>query len=501
MKKEVKVGLFAILMLLIGWGVIRVLKGADLFGNTNTYYAYYEQVGGLQEASQVMLYGVKIGSVTKVTLSEDPTKGVELTMEIEKRYQLPVDSKAKIFNNGLMGGKAVEIIYGQSSEMLSDEGVLQPEVTVDLMEMASSEMEGLITKVTTIMDNLTQTLEGINGLMAQNTQSITNIVSNVDGVTGNVNAMLAKERTHLEEALESLSKFSKSLGENTDEIDAIVRSEEEPTFENTIEAMKHCLDMGVNTLEMDFVLSGDGKVVVSHESYFHHRYTTRPDGSLVQKADPKEYLYKMTYDQIAKYDVGVRANDTYPDKACVPAVKPLAEDLITFVENYTKENGLSPVRYNIEIKSREADGEGINWPIYHDLVDACAKVLLSRHLDDRLVVQCFDVRALNFMHEKYPEFKLSYLTGAKDKDFDKFMAKLKFVPEWLSPHYTVVDEALVQKCREKGMKIVPWTVDQPEDLQRMIDLGVDAIITNYPDRLLKLTRGYAYPAPGPFPHR
>jgi hypothetical protein len=100
-KKEVKVGLFAILMLLIGWGVIRVLKGADLFGNTNTYYAYYEQVGGLQEASQVMLYGVKIGSVTKVTLSEDPTKGVELTMEIEKRYHLPVDSKAKIFNNGL----------------------------------------------------------------------------------------------------------------------------------------------------------------------------------------------------------------------------------------------------------------------------------------------------------------------------------------------------------------------------------------------------------------
>ena len=54
MKKEVKVGLFAILMLLIGWGVIRVLKGADLFGNTNTYYAYYEQVGGLQEASQVL---------------------------------------------------------------------------------------------------------------------------------------------------------------------------------------------------------------------------------------------------------------------------------------------------------------------------------------------------------------------------------------------------------------------------------------------------------------
>jgi glycerophosphoryl diester phosphodiesterase len=105
------------------------------------------------------------------------------------------------------------------------------------------------------------------------------------------------------------------------------------------------------------------------------------------------------------------------------------------------------------------------------------------------------------MHEKYPELKLSYLTDQKMKDFDAAMAKLKFVPEWLSPHYTTVDENLIKKCRDKGMKIVPWTVDAPEDLQRMIDLGVDAIITNYPNRLLMLTRGYAFPAPGPFPHR
>ena len=77
------------------------------------------------------------------------------------------------------------------------------------------------------------------------------------------------------------------------------------------------------------------------------------------------------------------------------------------------------------------------------------------------------------------------------------MAKLKFQPEWLSPHHSIVDDVLVAKCREKGMKMVPWTVDNPADLQRMIDLKVDAIITNYPDRLLRLTRGYAAPAPGP----
>lgn len=261
--------------------------------------------------------------------------------------------------------------------------------------------------------------------------------------------------------------------------------------ENTIEAMKHCLDMGVNTLEMDFVLSGDGKVVVSHESYFHHRYTTRPDGSLVQKADPKEYLYKMTYDQIAKYDVGVRANDTYPDKACVPAVKPLAEDLIAFVENYTKENGLSPVRYNIEIKSSQADGQSINWANYDKLADAIMRLLVKFHLDDRLVVQCFDARTLNYIQPKYPEINFSYLISNKtDLDFDGYMALLKFTPKWLSPHHSLVNEELIAKCREKGMKIVPWTVDKPEDIKRMIDLKVDAIISNYPDRVLMQTRGY-----------
>ena len=261
--------------------------------------------------------------------------------------------------------------------------------------------------------------------------------------------------------------------------------------ENTIEAMKHCLDMGVNTLEMDFVLSGDGKVVVSHESYLHHRYTTRPDGSLVQKADPKEYLYKMTYDQIAKYDVGVRANDTYPDKACVPAVKPLAEDLITFVENYTKENGLSPVRYNIEIKSSQADGQSINWANYDKLADAIMRLLVKFHLDDRLVVQCFDARTLNYIQPKYPEINFSYLISNKtDLDFDGYMALLKFTPKWLSTHQSLVNEELIAKCREKGMKIVPWTVDKPEDIKRMIDLKVDAIISNYPDRVLMQTRGY-----------
>ena len=263
--------------------------------------------------------------------------------------------------------------------------------------------------------------------------------------------------------------------------------------ENTIEAMKHALDMGVNTLELDLQISQDGQIVVSHDPYFHHRYAIRPDGSHISKNDPKEYIYTMPYSEVVKYDVGSRPSEVWPEKACVKTVKPLASDLIDFVENYVTEKGLSPVRYNIEIKSKDADGEGKNWPTYDRFVSECCKFLHSKHLGDRLVVQSFDVRALNYMNEKYPEFILSYLVDAKAGEFEAFMEKLEFTPQWLSPHFSITDETLVQKCREKGMKIVPWTVDKPEDIRRILDLKVDAIISNYPDRVLQQTRGFLSP--------
>lgn len=263
--------------------------------------------------------------------------------------------------------------------------------------------------------------------------------------------------------------------------------------ENTIEAMKHALDMGVNTLELDLQITGEDLVIVSHDAYFHSRYAIRPDGSYVQKDEPKEFVYTMPYDSIVKYDVGTRPSEVWPEKACFKTVKPLASDLIDFVENYTKEKGYSPVRYNIEIKSNRKKGEGQNWPSYDKFATLCCKLLHSKQLGDRLVIQCFDPETLNYVHEKYPEFILSYLVSAKAPDFETYMAKLDFTPQWLSPHYTIVDEELVRKCREKGIKLVPWTVDNPEDIKRILDLKVEAIISNYPDRVIEQTRGIALP--------
>ena len=222
MKKELKVGLFAVLVLVVGWGVVRYLKGSSVFSKTNTYYAYYEQVSGLQPASYVVLYGVKVGSVTNITLDEDPSKGVEVEFTVDKRYKIPVDSKAKIFSDGIMGGKAIDIEYGRSAEYISDEGTIQAATSTDLFEMAGSEIDFLNEKIASVVEGLTVTLDSVNKLVAANSESLTSIMTNVDGVTSNVNTMLAKEREHLEEALASLSKFSKSLGDNSEQVGGII---------------------------------------------------------------------------------------------------------------------------------------------------------------------------------------------------------------------------------------------------------------------------------------
>lgn len=222
MKREVKVGVFAVAVLLAAWFGARFLKGSELFSNNYKYYAYYDQVGGIQTASHVMIYGVKVGSVTKVTLDEDPSKGVELELSIDRRYRIPADSKAKIFSNGVMGGKAVDIVMGSSPEYVDDGGTLASEVGVDIIDMAGSELEFFKEKITEVVGSLTTTLDGINSLLEENSANLNSIVANVDGITASTDEIMRDQKTHLKEAIASLNLFAQSLGDNTEHIDSIM---------------------------------------------------------------------------------------------------------------------------------------------------------------------------------------------------------------------------------------------------------------------------------------
>lgn len=256
--------------------------------------------------------------------------------------------------------------------------------------------------------------------------------------------------------------------------------------ENTIVAMLNAMDWGVKTLEMDLSISKDKQVLVSHEQVMDHRYVTTPEGKSFTKLEEKRYkLYSMPYDSIKKYDTGIKGDPRFSQRKKIATHKPLLTDLIDETEAYARLNNLPLPFYNIEIKSSEKYDK-VYAPEYKEFVELAMSVILNKNIIDRLTIQCFDTRTLNYLHERFPQIRLAYLVGKQMVSFEDAMSKLTFTPEILSPDFNIVNKTLVEDVHKKGMKILPWTVDKLEDIQHLMDLKVDGLITNYPDRAMKL---------------
>ena len=257
--------------------------------------------------------------------------------------------------------------------------------------------------------------------------------------------------------------------------------------ENTIMAMKNAIDLGVDMLELDLMISKDSLVVVSHEEIMSSEYVTKPDGTRVTKAEEASLvLFGMPYDDIRRYDTGLAGDSRYPARVRIAACKPLLSELLDATEAHIREKGGRNLRYNIEIKASKGKEQRCMAPDYKTFTDLCMAVILEKGLGGRVTIQSFDARVLNYLHEKYPGIRTSYLIYLSATDFDKNLAKLNFIPDVYSPKHTFVDETLVAKAHAAGMEILPWTVDDEADLQRLARLSVDGVITNYPDRALRL---------------
>jgi len=250
--------------------------------------------------------------------------------------------------------------------------------------------------------------------------------------------------------------------------------------ENTIPAMIKALELGVNTLEMDIVISKDKQAVVSQEPYFNHEFSLTPSGKTIAFKDEKKYnIFKMNYEEVKKFDVGSKLHPRFPGQQKFKAYKPLLGELIDSVEAYVRINKLAKPDYNIETKLiRKGDGEF--QPSPEDYVDIIMAIVKLKKLEKRVIIQSFDLRTLKYLHGKYPKIRTSLGIDEKE-DFENNIAELGFKPTIYSPYAVLVGKNLVDKCHKAGIKIIPWTVNSVTDLKYLISLGVDGIITDYPN--------------------
>jgi glycerophosphoryl diester phosphodiesterase len=253
--------------------------------------------------------------------------------------------------------------------------------------------------------------------------------------------------------------------------------------ENSLPAFKKALDLNVNTLELGVVISKDKQVVVSHEPFMNHEFALDVFGNEIAPDIEKSFnVYTMTYDSIKLYDCGTIGNSRFPFQEKEPVYKPLLTEVIDLAE--AKSN--HTISYNIEIKSKP-EYDGIYAPSLEDYVQLVLNVISSKNIENRTSIQSFDLRALEEAKKKNPKFQISLLVDDNEYIETK-LSKLSFTPEIISPYFKLLDQQTVSKYQAEGFKIIPWTVNEIGDINLMIDLKVDGIISDYPNKVIQLKK-------------
>ena len=287
--------------------------------------------------------------------------------------------------------------------------------------------------------------------------------------------------------------------------------------ENTLPAFARALGIGVTTLELDCAITKDGVVVVSHDPALNPDITRGTDGKWLEKTGPA--IWSLTFKELQRYEVG-RLNPAnayakrWPEQRPADGTRiPRLADLFALV----KKSGNETVRFNIETKISPLEPAQTTSP--EDFVHKLISAVRSAGMDQRTAIQSFDWRTLQVVQKEAPEIPTVYLTVEKGF-MDSIQADQRSSP-WTagfhvsryggsiprmvkaaggavwSPYYAETTRNQVKEAQSLGLKVVVWTVNEPADMRRMIEWGVDGIISDYPDRLRQTAGELGAPLPHP----
>jgi glycerophosphoryl diester phosphodiesterase len=195
----------------------------------------------------------------------------------------------------------------------------------------------------------------------------------------------------------------------------------------------------------------------------------------------------MNYADIRMFDVGSKPYPAYPQQKQVKTYMPLLGELIDSVEAYTKSKKLKPTIYNIELKTNPRfDSLGYNSGP-EEMIDKVMEVVKTKNIGNRFYIQSFDFRPLIYLDKKHPQVTIGFLTSSRTLSLDDNLKQLGFTPDIYSPEYRLVTKEMVEACKKHKMKLVPWTVNTAAEMKTLIELGVNGIITDYPNLFAQLS--------------
>lgn len=191
MSKEIKIGIFAVSILIVSFFLINYLRGEDIFNREIELSSRFASVEGLVPSAPVYIKGYKAGKVSEV-IYDSEAEDFEVVCSIKKEFRIPSDSKMTIYSVDIMGGKGVKIDLGTSGLAASDGDVLAPAFEAGLMDGLAGGIGPLMAKVTSTLDSLSVTVSGINRMLSEeNSARVASTLAHLDRTMANVDALSA----------------------------------------------------------------------------------------------------------------------------------------------------------------------------------------------------------------------------------------------------------------------------------------------------------------------
>jgi glycerophosphoryl diester phosphodiesterase len=280
--------------------------------------------------------------------------------------------------------------------------------------------------------------------------------------------------------------------------------------ENTLAAFEHALELGVTTLEMDVAITADGVAVVSHDPALHAGLTRDAQGRWL--AAPGPLIRSLTLAEVQRYDVG-RLNPEHAYGKTYPQQQPRdGERIPTLAAVFArvKALGANDVQFDIETKVFPTRPNDTATP--EEFVRIMLAAIREAGVTERVMIQSFDWRTLQLFQAAEPRIRTMYLTvrnrnannaadpawtaGRLARDYPSVAHMIKAAGGAIwAPNFDSLDEPAVRAAQALGLQVMPWTVNEPADMQRLLDWKVDGLITDHPDRLRMVMRERGMPLP------
>lgn len=274
--------------------------------------------------------------------------------------------------------------------------------------------------------------------------------------------------------------------------------------ENTLAAFSNAIDIGVTTLELDVGLTADGVVVISHDTVLNPDHTRDAKGVFIATKGPA--IRALTLSKLQTYDVGRIDPSTAYGKQFAKQLPRDGESIPTLAALFerVRERGANSVRFNIETKLEPARPKETASP--EQMVRALLAEIDKAGMAQRVTVQSFDWRSLALVGQWAPGLPRAYLTSARTLEDSRWTGGLRLkdfgsAPQLVkaaagdskgaviwSPAFNDLNSAQVWEAQSLGFQVVPWTVNQRADMARLMDWGVDGLITDDPVLLREVMR-------------